>query len=425
MSRKYVLVALACVALAGNVHAQAVEPAPPPAATQTRPEAPPEPKVVPIEVAAGKVYIDVMVNGKGPFCFALDTGAPPTVIDLDLAKELGLQSLQMGEIGGAGEGSAAMGMIGEVTLEFGGLSIKRKQMAAVDLTGTVSQVGGRKIRGLIGNDWVTSRVVEIDYAHHTMRVWPSQGWEYKGQGTIVPTRLRGYTFVEGKVKLAGEDGEELPVRLFVDSGGGVSITLNTPFVNKHDLLTKAQPRLKATVGHGLGGDVKHDVCRLARLTLGDLVVDQPICTLSQDKAGALSQASYDGIIGSEILTRYTVIFDGARRRMIFEPNESAKSLMQFDMSGIMLAGGGGEGPLKVYRVVDGSPASEAGLAEGDEVLEIDGKPVRGSDRDQARDLFKEDGRERVLKIKRADDVREVTIKLRKMVRGQSGQAAAC
>ena len=77
--------------------------------------------------------------------------------------------------------------------------------------------------------------------------------------------------------------------------------------------------------------------------------------------------------------------------------------------------------MYIAEIVDG----KAVRVPTSRFLFIDGKPVRGSDRDQARDLFKEDGRERVLKIKRADDVREVTIKLRKMVRGQSGQAAAC
>ena len=49
---------------------------------------------IPIQVINGHIYIDVMINGKGPFLFLLDTGASGDGrIDLSLAHSLGINSI--------------------------------------------------------------------------------------------------------------------------------------------------------------------------------------------------------------------------------------------------------------------------------------------------------------------------------------------
>src|SRR5689334_12413197 len=62
----------------------------------------------PFEFVAGKIFVEVTVNGRGPYPFIMDTGSPPTIIDSDLAEDLGMKVTPMGRVGGAGEGSAEM-----------------------------------------------------------------------------------------------------------------------------------------------------------------------------------------------------------------------------------------------------------------------------------------------------------------------------
>src|SRR5262249_35858754 len=159
----------------------------------------------------------------------------------------------------------------------------------------------------------------------------------------------------------------------------------------------------ASVGWGLGGEVRHDVCRLDRIDLGGPVstvaaaadaeppklvsVARPICALSQDKSGALAPRGYDGLIGGALLSRFRVIFDGTRHRMILEPGPRVADAFEFDMSGPALSGDAGRGVLKAMRVRENTPASEAGIHEGDQILAVDGKAVTGADRDDVRELF--------------------------------------
>ena len=386
----------------------------------------------PFELSAGKIFIDVRINGQGPYAFAMDTGSPPTVIDLTLARDLGLNVIGGGRVGGAGEGSSEMGMVSDVSISFGGITLPARTMMAADLNERLAPFSARPVLGLIGNDFITSHVVAVDYAKQRVRVWKTQGWEYTGTGTVIPTRVRGYTFVNGRIKLGSDApgaGEELPVRYLIDTGAGLAVSLNTPFVNKNHLLTQAGPRFRASVGWGLGGEVKHDVCRLDWIEVGreaDAVrIDRPVAALSQDKRGALASGGFEALIGGEILSRYTVIFDAARKRMILEPNERAKDPIEFDMSGIALGGNGGHGPLVAMRVREGTPAAEAGVKEGDEILAIDGHAMTGKDRDRARDLLKVDGADRSLRLKRGDETLEVRLKLRRMVRAETALGCPC
>jgi hypothetical protein len=83
------------------------------------------------------------------------------------------------------------------------------------------------------------------------------------------------------------------------------------------------------------------------------------------KAGVLSQDNFSGIIGAEILRRFTVILDYPHRRMIIEPDAMFGAPYEFDMSGLFLTSGGGPSKtFKVYSVVKGSPEAQAGAQGG-------------------------------------------------------------
>lgn len=369
--------------------------------------------VVPFELAGGKVYVDVMVNGRGPYPFVVDTGSPPTVIDSDLAAELGLAVTPAGEVGGAGEGSTAMSQVSDVALEFGGITLKRRAMPGVAINARLSGFSGRPVLGLIGNDFIATRVVELDYGRRVMTVRDPKLWDYGGDGAVIRTRRAGYTFFDGAVEPPG--GEPIPARFIIDTGAGLGASLTSPFVERHSFMERAAPRLRATVGFGLGGEVRHAVCRLESLRIGGVEVPRPVVTLSQDRAGALAASRFDGIIGAEILSRFTVILDGTRGRMILEPGAWPGGPPEFDMSGMALAADGPGGRLRVMRVEQGTPAQEAGVREGDVLLAVDGAEVWATDREAVRERLKGDGRERRLELLRDGERLEARVALRRLV----------
>jgi predicted aspartyl protease len=108
------------------------------------------------------ILIDAMVNGRGPFRFAVDTGAGSVVISTELSKRLNLQ-------GGAsipmqGAGGAASGVMTQLsTLVFAGVSLRDVTVVAADIFGPLRRPVGGELDGIIGYNVMKDFTVTIDY----------------------------------------------------------------------------------------------------------------------------------------------------------------------------------------------------------------------------------------------------------------------
>ncbi len=112
--------------------------------------------------ATRRMSVKVMVGGKGPFAFLVDTGAERTVIARELAARLGLiegAQLRLATIGG----SATVPSFRVAALQMSNL-----HLAAVD----APAFHGRHIgaAGLIGVDMLEERRVLIDFRKETMQI---------------------------------------------------------------------------------------------------------------------------------------------------------------------------------------------------------------------------------------------------------------
>ena len=117
-----------------------------------------------------------------------------------------------------------------------------------------------------------------------------------------------------------------------------------------------------------------------------------------------------------MLHRFKVIFDYSRKRLILESNRRFVEPEEYDMSGIDLIA---EGPdfksFKVRAVTENSPASAAGLLPGDLVLSLNGKTANAFTLDEIQTMFKREGREYLLAIRRGEKRQRINIKLRRLI----------
>jgi S1-C subfamily serine protease len=122
-----------------------------------------------------------------------------------------------------------------------------------------------------------------------------------------------------------------------------------------------------------------------------------------------------GLIGGEVLHRFTVIFDYNRQRIILEPNRHLRDESSVDASGADLRLAPESKSFRVHSVRKGSPAAEAGLQEGDLITAIDRTPSTEFNLDQAQRMFARDGREYLLNVRRGSELLQIRIKLRKLL----------
>lgn len=167
--RSALLALLAAPALIGATPAPPAGPTPVPAATPAPPgetAAPPVtviPFIEPFDLdATRRMSVKVMVGGKGPFSFLVDTGAERTVIARELAERLGLvqgEKLRMATIGG----SATV-----PSYRVAALQMAKLHLASVNAPAFFGRHIGAA--GLIGVDMLEERRILIDFRKESMQI---------------------------------------------------------------------------------------------------------------------------------------------------------------------------------------------------------------------------------------------------------------
>jgi Aspartyl protease/PDZ domain len=370
---------------------------------------------IPIEVGENYVFIKASVNGSAPLTFILDSGAGSGLILYSKAAQaLGLKLQGKGKGGGAGEGTFDTTSVKGVSLSFPGVEMSNQTFVVFPPSKT--SAFDRVVDGVIGYTLFSRYVVELDYQSRNVNLYEPKTYQYSGSGESIPLRiLSNVPFVRMKIPIEGR--KPLEGDFIVDLGAGrFTSILNTPLVESNSLLAVAQKTIKEPGAEGVGGEVKLLVGRLPHLQLGSFTLTDPVVHFAQDRKGAFASSEFSGVIGGELLRRFKVIFDYAHKRMILEPNADLAERFEYDMSGIRLRAEGEDfKTLRVQRVMENSPASEAGVREGDLISAIDGKPTAELSLSQIKHMFKQQDQEYLLGVIRGEEKKQIKLKLRRLV----------
>ena len=369
--------------------------------------------IIPFELYKNFVFIPVNINGSKPYHFVLDTGANVSFLNETLANGLNIEIKHHHESSiGTGETSTRLGFAKGVLLGLDGIDVPASRVAVVPLADIESSVG-RQIDGILGADLFKRWVVTIDYAARTVTLDDPHDYAYHGNGDLIPLRMSGdRAFIKAIVTPVGSDSME--GQFVIDTGDHLALGLHTPFVEKYKL--RSTQKMIPHLSQGLSGESRNWWGRIVRFQLGKLAIDSPITTFAEATKGSDADRSYDGVLGGEILRRFKVTLDYSRHQMILEPNTAFAETYDFDMSGLSLAAQGANfATIKVRHVQDDSPASEAGLKEGDILETIDSRPAAGLGLQQIGEIFKKDGQEYLLGVKHNDSLVHLILRTRRLI----------
>ena len=116
------------------------------------------------------ILVDVYVNGRGPFQFAIDTGTSTTAITSELAKQLGIQTSPVGA--GTTGGSPVNFYAGSLqSFQLGGVKIEDMAVVVADFFTVLSLAVGAKLEGIIGYNFLRNYKVVIDYPGETLTLF--------------------------------------------------------------------------------------------------------------------------------------------------------------------------------------------------------------------------------------------------------------
>ena len=116
------------------------------------------------------ILIDVQLNGRGPFQFAIDTGTSTSAITPALAKQLGVSSSPMGDGTTAGGNvNVRTGNIG--SFQLGGAKIDNMAVVVADFFEMLSVAVGAKLDGIVGYNFLRNYKVVIDYPGESLSLF--------------------------------------------------------------------------------------------------------------------------------------------------------------------------------------------------------------------------------------------------------------
>jgi predicted aspartyl protease len=314
------------IAFAASLGANAGEPvplgrdaAPPPAIGEARQVAAAGLVTLPTEIASNVFFARVTVNGAGPFWFTIDTGATLTVIDPAAATraKLTVQSAGRRSNVGVAAGETMVSTTTGATIEVAGFAPFSPSLLYVIDVQANARLLGHQIDGVLGTDFLSRHVIQFDYATQRVTLSTAPSADTTGRTRTVPFTIDGNVLI-APATLTLPDQQRLTARLLIDTGSNGGLTLTSPFVRDHQLPQRF-PSRQINLAVGVNGTVTSPVIVLPSIAFGDAAMPSVNAALSQATTGLDASDDFDGLIGAELLRRFTLTIDYPRRLLILSP----------------------------------------------------------------------------------------------------------
>ena len=312
-------------------------------------------------------FVTARIGGSRPLRMIDDTGAGTTVIDRRVAAELRLKTAEGVDVltqGGSTVGALSLGLLTLALVTDDRIALTTADALALDMNALSAGLGER-IDGVLGYDLFRRFTVDFDYAGGRVGLYEPTADTPSSGGETLPLEFIDQTpFVTARVLPL--QGDAVEGKFLIDTGATGAISLTSPFVRRHEMVKGSGKTIGITSGALVASGSRSLVGRLGELRIGSLRVRRPTVNLSQDEQGDLASDEYAGLIGGEVLRRYRVTIDYSRKQITLELTPAADDAYEATTSGLSLsASGEGLRAYTVRAVVEGSPATEAGIRIGD------------------------------------------------------------
>lgn len=332
---------------------------------------------IPFELSGSYAVVRMSINGSEPLSFIFDTGVRNTIIThLDDTDNLSLKEGREVPVVGLGSGLDVKGLVSDGNiLQLGKLSMNDRQVMVLDEDILhLSELNGRKINGLMGVDVLKDYVVEVNYSRRKMIFYDTTSFrrpENFASRTLIIENNKLYlpmTLFDSSMKLR-------TIKMFIDTGALLNAWFLTVNNNTEDI---PGPKVYARIGSGFSGDVNGYLARIPRLCLEEYCFEHPIVAFPDSAvvAEVIRRSDRDGTIGSELLSRFNLIFDLHRQQLHFRANSFFKAPFMYNISGMELIQALPPFPgFEVSAVWKNSPAEKAGMQIGDQLIGINNLSV--------------------------------------------------
>jgi len=317
---------------------------------------------VPIRLSENHVYIDVMLNGKGPYHFIFDTGGG-NIVDTDVAKEIGALGGGSLQVSGVGNTTEASSFATIKTLQVGGATVTNQVFAVLPVRKGVGISTGMPTDGVIGYEVLSRFITTFDYGNDTVTFNMPVTYKPPAGASVVPI-TQNQSVPQFACTIDG-----VPTTCTLDTGARDSVTLYGPFLQANPNVIPAKLTATGVNGFGVGGPALGRLGRLQSLAFGGFNLANLIGDYTTQTEGAFAVPDLGANVGGAVWKRFTMTLDYRALTMTLTPNSNFNNPDQWDHSGMFLLN---TGAITIVDVRAGTPAAQAGLVKGDVITAVNG-----------------------------------------------------
>ena len=317
---------------------------------------------IPFEFIENLIYLEVTIGDDRRY-WVLDSGASMSVIDQEYAERLGLDV--QGSIRGYGFGELFdLSFVKVPEYRVGTIQFASQKLYVSK--GLAAKSYEPAIVGILGYDFLSRFIVEIDYDLKQVTFHTPESFVYKGAGVTVDAPLKYRTFtlpvvVDGKYK-----------SLWSLDLGSYHSSLHYLFAEKHGLLEKPGVEI---VSQGMSGLSREVNIQFNCLQIDNFQLDLPILSIPVEKGvGATALGEVGGNLGNSTLRHFHLFLNYPEQKIILEKGISFNVAFPRDRSGLIIGRAENNQPMISY-IAGNSPAAKAGLVAGDIIAELDGQGI--------------------------------------------------
>jgi hypothetical protein len=293
---------------------------------------------IPFKFINNLIFIPIKVNGV-ELNFLLDSGVEETILfSMEDMKEVSFSNVEKISLRGLGEEESIEGLKSTNNiLEIKGAKSQNHLLYIVlDQSFNLSSHIGIPVNGIIGYNFLKTNLVEINYEKKRITVYRDteknrKRIERKYQ-TVPITIERSKPYITGSIII---NSIEIPVKLLMDIGNSDAIWL---FENNSKSINIPEKNFEDYLGKGFSGDVEGKRAQISKFTISKYEFYNPVIAFPDSSSIKNVRMVQDraGSVGSEILKRFSIVFDYPNQKMFLNKNNNFNAPFSYNKSGIEL-----------------------------------------------------------------------------------------
>jgi hypothetical protein len=354
---------------------------------------------LPIDQYFGLPLVKAWIGDSPALTFLVDLNMPFSVIDQNIASQLGLNTSGQFSVP-TRYPTSDFSITRVASFLLREVEFKNKVFMCCDMLPSSINVQ-LPIHGIIGCDLFYDLVLTLDLTQDQMFVFEPKSFSYDNLGekaTLIPGAY-GYSI---SCRMEGVD-----IFLEIATALQDSVLLTEPSYAARMIRDRRRNFITA-FSDGLQFGVPEKIYKVRNLSIAGIDLPETYVHVADYPADTVLSRIDRGWFGCNLLNRFVLNFDFPKSTLYLKPSTRMNNRDTFNSAGLYVIKSGQN--IVVDNIAEGSPAEEAGLKAGDILVEINQIPAESMIFDRIYYSFRLAPNEKLpLKVKRGEEVTDLEL----------------